>query len=164
MQEIEQDLKDKEELAKRDKEESESFRLERGGSAGSKGFEVSGDVNAVPTYEREVNREDDSEESKRGFLRRGRDLLKRGLSRPKGEPEAEPVFVAPTNNPIDNPLLGVGGVLYNRQVENPLRAPSVATTELSSDITTDALNRVLAGDRATDIDQQSTIYTEEALD
>ena len=103
--------RDKEELAKRDKEESESFRLERGGSGGSAGFEVSGDVNAVPTYEREVNREDDSEESKRGFLRRGRDLLKRGLSRPKGEPEAEPVFVAPTNNPIDNPLLGVGGVL-----------------------------------------------------
>jgi hypothetical protein len=149
--------RDKEALAQRDKEESESFRLERGGSGDSKGFDVSGDVNGVADFEREVNREDDSDERKRGFLRRGRDRLKKGLSRPTKEPDTEPVFVAPQNNPIDNPMLGVGGILYNRRVENPLNAPSVATTELSSDITTDALDRVLAGDRATDIDQQTTI-------
>ena len=157
--------RDKEELAKRDKAESESFRLQRGGSGGSAGFDVAGDVNSVSTAEREVNRVDDEPENKRGFLSRFNPVrafskkdLQKGLARPEGEPDVEPVFQQPQNNPIDNPMLGgVGGVLYNTYVPNPMDAPSVASTDLSSDITTDALGRVLAGGRATDIDQQTTI-------
>ena len=157
--------RDKEELAKRDKAESESFRLQRGGSGGSAGFDVAGDVNSVSTAEREVNRVDDEPENKRGFLSRldprrvfTKKDLQKGLARPEGEPDVEPVFQQPQNNPIDNPMLGgVGGVLFNTFVPNPLNAPSVASTDISSDITTDALQRVLAGERATDIDQQTTI-------
>jgi len=153
--------RDKEALAKRDKAESESFRLERGGSSGSVGFDISGDVNGVPTYEREVNREDDSDADKRGFLRRGVEKVKRGLSRVKVE--EEPIaFSTPFpqkdivggGRGIDNPMLGVGGVIGLNVVSNPL---DDATTEASSEITTDRLERVLSGERLTDIDQQTTI-------
>lgn len=164
--------RERDELRRKDREESAKF-AEEFSSGGSEGFEESGFLEQSAGgggAEREVARVIDEDLGDNAELRRKSRRqsfvagIKRGLSR-KGKEPAPEVFT-PTSGEragtfIDNPLAGVGGLLS--QIENPALA-----SDTSSVISTSRLARVLEGERATDIDQQSTIPSEvdleEALD
>ena len=154
-------IRERDELRRRDREESARFNEE---FSGSEGFEDSGFIEQSAGgggAEREVSRVIDENLGDNQALRRKSrrqsfvDSIKKGLSRKSKEPAPE-VFVEGGGTFIDNPLAGVGGLLSSTQ--NP------ALSDASSVISTDALERVLEGDRATDIDQQSTIYSESDLE